>query len=164
MKSLTSLLNHRLQPENSLLEQILSVKNKCSIGESPILSLILSWICNKAKAVSSFEFKYSFFTMLNLLVFLGISFLQCFISVARLSLALLKTQGCRDLLDSLAAWYAYIRCNFSPKESNGQMRRLYTHAAWMTTLLILLQYEFETKKIHFFVADFEERKDNVTSI
>ena len=29
------------------------------------------------------------------------------------------------------------------------MRRLYTHAAWMTTLLILLQYEFETKKILF---------------
>ena len=44
------------------------------------------------------------FTTLNLLVFLGISFLlQCFINVARLSLALLKTQGCRDSLDSLAA-------------------------------------------------------------
>ena len=43
---------------------------------SPIYSkLDLGWICNKAKAVSSFEFKYScFFTMLNLIVILGISF------------------------------------------------------------------------------------------
>ena len=44
------------------------------------------------------------------------------------------------------------------------MRRLYTHAARMTTLLILLQYEFETKKILFLVADFEEGNDSGTSI
>ena len=44
------------------------------------------------------------------------------------------------------------------------MRRLYTHAARMTTFLILLQYEFETKKILFLVADFEEGNDRGTSI
>ena len=95
---------------------------------SPILSLILGWICNKAKAVSSFEFKYCcFFTMLNLIVILVFhSF--CFISLARLSLVLLKLKG------GVIHWQRDTRIAFGlscQKKSNDQMRRLYTYAAWM---------------------------------
>ena len=86
MKSSTSLLNHWklkhfkaiYELQNGSRKQILSVKNEMfdRVRVSPVLSLILGWICNKAKAVSSFEFKYSFFTMLNLLAIHGISFLS----------------------------------------------------------------------------------------
>jgi len=85
MKSSTSSLNRWkfkhfkaiYELQNGSRKQILSVKNGMfdRVRVSPVLSLILGWISDKAKAVSSFEFKYNFFTMLNLLAILGISFL-----------------------------------------------------------------------------------------
>ena len=120
-------------------------KIKRLICVSPIVSLILGCICNKVKAVSSFEFKYSFVTMLTLIVGSLVFHSYCFISLARLSLVLLKLQG------GVIHWQRDTRIAFvlsCQKKSNEQMQRLYTYAASVNeyTPLLLLQYDFEYPK------------------